>query len=65
MCVVEISEKTSAGYKNTAIHEMGHLFGWNGHSSKSTDVMYKYASEITSLQKDEKTHLKQIYTLFR
>ena len=68
MCVVEISEKTSAGsagYKKTAIHEMGHLFGWNGHSSKSTDIMYGYSSEITSLTTRDKAHLQQIYTLFR
>lgn len=65
MCVVEVSGRTAAGYKKTAIHEMGHLFGWNGHSSKSTDIMYGYSSEITSLTARDKAHLKQIYTLFR
>jgi predicted Zn-dependent protease len=64
MCVVEISGRTDDGYKKTAIHEMGHLFGWNGHSSNSSDIMYGSASEITSLTTRDKTHLKQIYTLF-
>ena len=64
MCVVEKNGRTTAGYKNTAIHEMGHLFGWKGHSSNSSDVMYSYATEITSLTTRDKTHLKQIYTLF-
>lgn len=64
MCVVEISGRTANGYKNTAIHEMGHLFGWNGHSSNSSDVMFATATEITSLTTRDKTHLKQIYTLF-
>ena len=64
MCVVEISGRTENAYKNTAIHEMGHLFGWNGHSSNSSDIMYGYATEITTLTTRDKTHLKQIYTLF-
>ena len=64
MCVVEISGRTQNAYTKTAIHEMGHLFGWNGHSSNSADVMYGESSEITSLTTRDKTHLKQIYTLF-
>ena len=64
MCVVEKNGRTADGYKNTAIHEMGHLFGWWGHSSNSSDVMYSYATEIISLTTRDKTHLKQIYTRF-
>lgn len=64
MCVVERSGRTANGYKKTAIHEMGHLFGWMGHSSNSADIMYSSASEITSLTTRDKTQLKQIYSLF-
>lgn len=64
MCIVEISGRTANGYKKTATHEMGHLFGWDGHSPLETDVMYGTASEITSLTSRDKTHLKQIYDLF-
>ena len=64
MCVVEISGRTANGYKNTATHEMGHLFGWYGHSPLETDIMYDIATEITTLTSRDKTHLKQIYDLF-
>lgn len=64
MCVVQRSGRTLDGYKKTAIHEMGHLFGWLGHSSSSSDVMYASASEVTTLTTRDKRHLKQIYDLF-
>lgn len=64
MCVVEKPNRTQNGYTNTAIHEMGHLFGWAGHSPYSTDIMYSYATEITSLTYRDRTHLSQIYDIF-
>lgn len=64
MCVVEFSGKTANGYKNTATHEMGHLFGWKGHSPVSTDIMFEKESEKTTLTSRDKAHLKQIYNLF-
>lgn len=64
ICIVEKSSATAAQYEHTAIHEMGHLFGWREHSSNSNDVMYSYISSITTLTARDKRHLKQIYTLF-
>lgn len=64
MAIVEMSDRTAANYKNTATHEMGHLFGWDGHSDGSTDVMSSNSSDRIALTTRDKTHLKQIYTLF-
>ncbi len=63
MCVVERTGTTANQYKNTATHEMGHLFGWNGHSNFSTDIMYYYQGNIINLTERDKTHIKQIYDL--
>ena len=65
MCFVQKNGRTANGYTKTALHEMGHLFGWGGHSSSTQDVMYGKSSEITSLTLRDKNHLKQIYTMFR
>lgn len=65
MCIVQKNGRTANGYTKTALHEMGHLFGWGGHSSSTQDVMYGKSSEITSLTLRDKNHLKQIYTMFR
>lgn len=62
--IVEKNGRTATDYKNTATHEMGHLFGWKGHSSGNADVMYATATRITTLTVRDKAHLKQIYTLF-
>lgn len=60
-CVVKKSGQSSAQYRKTALHESGHLLGWTGHSSNSSDVMYGYSSSITTLTQRDKTHLTQIY----
>jgi len=44
----------------TAVHELGHALGWEGHSRISTDVMYWQASSST-LGTVEARHLRQIY----
>ena len=64
MCVVEKSNILKSGYINTALHEMGHLFGWDGHSPKSNQVMYRDRNYITELTPSDKNHLKQIYDIF-
>lgn len=64
MAIVKRSDGTLAKYKNTATHEMGHLLGWVGHSSKSTDIMYAQENGITTLTTRDKNHIKQIYNLF-
>jgi predicted Zn-dependent protease len=58
------STSTNNNYKNTAMHEMGHIFGWSGHSSNSTHVMYGTVSAVTSLAEADKNHVKQVYNLF-
>lgn len=63
-CIVEYSGATISNYKKTALHEMGHLFGWEGHSSSSRDVMYSGSSSVTSLTLRDANHLRQIYDLF-
>lgn len=64
MCVVQRNDRTAKGYKNTAVHEMGHLWGWRGHSLNANDVMYATASEIVTLTSRDKNHLTQIYDMF-
>lgn len=64
MCVVQMNGRSDKGYENTAIHEMGHLWGWDGHSLNASDVMYPTASEIVTLTSRDKNHLTQIYDMF-
>lgn len=48
--------------RHTAIHEMGHALGWDGHSQELTDIMYyaaSYIREVVSL--NDKAHLEQVY----
>ncbi|MGF2617493.1 matrixin family metalloprotease [Rossellomorea vietnamensis] len=59
--VVYKTGKSGSGYKKTTTHEIGHALGWLGHTSYSSDVMYAYASEITTLTSRDKRHLNQIY----
>ena len=54
-------DRTTAQYKNTCAHEFGHALGWMGHSSNSNDVMYAYASSITTLTNVDKRQIRQIY----
>lgn len=53
-----------SAYKNTAIHEMGHMFGWEGHSNNNSDIMYKETNGVVTLTSRDKNHIKQIYNLF-
>lgn len=62
-CVVA-NGATQNQYKNTALHEMGHLFGWRGHSSNSNDVMYVNRTSVTTLTSRDKRHIQQIYNIF-
>lgn len=64
MGIVKRSDGTLAKYKNTATHELGHLLGWAGHSSKNTDIMYAQENGVTTLTTRDKNHIKQIYNLF-
>ena len=55
------SSPTTANYKKTVTHEMGHGLGWCGHSTTSSDVMYGSSSSVTILTSRDKDHLTQIY----
>ena len=48
-------------YKKTFTHELGHAFGWIGHSPDNGDVMYMYNSTTITLSDPEKYHLCQIF----
>ena len=59
-CIVD-NNRTSAEYIKTALHELGHAVGWNGHSANTSDVMYGYGSSVTVLTNRDKNHLSQVY----
>jgi len=61
ICGIVDKGRTADQYKNTCMHELGHALGWSGHSSNSSDVMYAYATTITSLTSRDKNHLNQVY----
>ena len=63
-CVVQNTTSNANNYKNTALHELGHIIGWRGHSSNSTHVMYDTVSSVTSLTTADKKHVTQVYSLF-
>ena len=60
VCIVD-NNRTEAQYKKTFCHELGHAFGWKGHSAYSTDVMYAYESSVTTLTYRDIYHLTQVY----
>ncbi|UFJ39758.1 hypothetical protein LOK74_17105 [Brevibacillus humidisoli] len=59
--IVYKSGRSDSGFKKTSTHELGHALGWRGHSSRSSDVMYGSASEVTQLTSRDKNHLLQVY----
>ncbi len=62
--IIKRASATQANYTNIATHEMGHMFGWIGHSSYTGDVMYAYESSNITLTNRDKRQIKQIYNLF-
>lgn len=56
---------TTRGYTNTVFHELGHAFGYRGHTDNSNKVMYSSANGVITLQDTDKLHLTQIYDLWR
>lgn len=64
MCIVKQTNSTETKCTNLALHEMGHLFGWWGHSSNKNDVLYRAVNFVTELTSRDKSHLKQIYDLY-
>ncbi|MCL1914725.1 MAG: matrixin family metalloprotease [Eubacteriaceae bacterium] len=54
-------------YISLALHEMGHMLGWAGHSPNSRDVMFEtmdWRGPINTLTDRDRTHLQQIYRSF-
>ncbi|MBR6331828.1 MAG: hypothetical protein IKR78_01675 [Dehalococcoidales bacterium] len=49
---------------NVALHEMGHMFGWCGHSSFPWNVMYEHVSSLITLSSVDRGHLFQIYDAY-
>ncbi|MFA5675279.1 MAG: hypothetical protein WDA65_02040 [Christensenellales bacterium] len=48
-------------YCKTSTHELGHTLGWEGHANGSSNIMYRYASSVTTLTDVDKRHLQQVY----
>jgi len=59
------TNRTSAQIRNTTLHELGHVMGYAGHSSSSTDVMGSSATSIQTLTPRDIGHLRQVYAQFR
>lgn len=59
--IVHRSNATTAQYRNTTTHELGHGLGWLGHSANTSDIMRASASSITTLSVRDRRHLNQIY----
>lgn len=51
----------STTYRNTILHEMGHVFGWVGHSADKNDVMQATSTTLQSLTNRDKIHVTQVY----
>jgi predicted Zn-dependent protease len=59
--IVYTTGQTTNTYKMVTTHEIGHSLGWLGHTNYSSNVMYPYATEKTSLGTQDIRHLKQVY----
>lgn len=51
------STLTDLFYKSVFTHELGHAFGWFGHSSNNYDVMYSQVLYVTTLTDRDINHL--------
>ena len=64
-CVTDLSEEglssSLSNYINVATHEMGHLLGWYGHSTYSSDIMYSSPTSVVSLSNRDIRHISQVY----
>ena len=49
-------------YKAAFTHELGHAFGWFGHSTQSGDLMYSDPVGVYTIQNRDKNHLLQVFT---
>lgn len=43
------------------VHELGHAFGWRGHSNDADNVMHQYNYGIYTLTNSDKVHISQFY----
>lgn len=62
---VVTDDRLPKAINKTALHELGHVIGWGGHSPVSTDVMYSQASSNDVLSYRDKYHLRNIYYNFK
>lgn len=58
---VYVITDASTNFIGGSAHELGHAFGWQGHSSNSSDVMYPYNNTPTTLTTRDKNQLNQVY----
>lgn len=56
---------TQAQYECVILHELGHAFGYIGHSSNPLDVMWYMENGRTTLGIRDINHLKQVYDKWR
>jgi len=42
-----LARDTQLCYNWVAMHEMGHMLGWAGHSSNNTDIMHATVDHVT------------------
>lgn len=61
VCIKYYSEQTETKYKSACVHELGHAFGFIGHSDSSVDVMHKSNVGNYTLTSYDKNHLSQLY----
>lgn len=50
----------------TGAHEMGHVLGWHGHSTSTSQLMYSTYVDmsVSTPQRKDKRHIEQFYTLY-
>lgn len=66
VCIIHEPGYSLQRYQEIALHEMGHMLGWKGHSPTKSDVMYASLqnSPKTTLTDRDVKQLTQIYKIY-